>query len=295
LLNVVRCCVEQRNRQQEESGRMKGPSLRYDVRVLRVFCCDACGRQVQTRGNVTSQTCQCSDPPKFMRPLERPRTVSPDVSRFLSPADPSELIEVEEIDEAPHVPHVPIKPPPPARFANRRKLYDETAKEAEPDFGDGIASDQENAAISDVAVSDAAVSDAAVSADDPFDNSTLDSEVLRTSPPSGNRDRNGDYSRQRRGRGGARRADSQGPGASQQDQRSRAAGSKGTKPAPPLKRDPRPKAEESIKTQNSKIADNATAPRDAAGKPQDSEKGEGRQRSRRRGRRRGPRPEGSGA
>jgi len=220
-----------------------------------------------------------------MRPLERPRTVSPDVSRFLSPPDPSELIEVEEIDETAYVPHVPIKPPPPARFANRRKLYDETATEAEPDFGDGIASDQENAADSD----------AAVSADDPLDNSTLDSEVRRTSPPSGNRDRSGDHSRQRRGRSGARRTDSQGPGAAQQDQRSRAAGSKGTKPTPPLKRDPRPKSEESTKTQNSNIADNIVAPRDAAGKPQDSEKGEGRQRSRRRGRRRGPRPEGSGA
>ena len=268
---------------------MKGPSLHYDLRILRVFCCDACGRQVQTPGRVTSQTCQCSDPPKFMRPLERPRTVSPDVSRFLSPLDPSDLIEADEIDETPYVLHVPIKPPPPARFANRRKLYDETATEtvtdAEPDFGDGITSETDNSAISD----------AEVSTDAPFENSTPDSEVLRTSQPSGNRDRSGDRSRRRRGRGGAGHAGSQKPGATHQDQRSGATDSKRTSPGPPQKRDPSPRAEESTRTQNSDSADNAAAPRDAAGKPQDSEKGEGRQRSRRRGRRRGPRPEGSGA
>ena len=120
---------------------MKGPSLRYDMRVLREFCCDACGRTVQAPAWATSRTCMCSDPPKFMRPLERPKTVSPDVSRFITPLDPADAIEEEDVDEVPYVPHVPIKPPPPARFANRRKLYDDTAPAEEPDFGEGVSAD----------------------------------------------------------------------------------------------------------------------------------------------------------
>ena len=76
-----------------------------------------------------------------MRPLERPKTVSPDVSRFITPVDPADAIEEEDVDEVPYVPHVPIKPPPPARFANRRKLYDDTTSVNEPDFGEGITAD----------------------------------------------------------------------------------------------------------------------------------------------------------
>lgn len=120
---------------------MKGPSLHYDMRVLRQFCCDACGRIVQAPAWTTSRTCTCSDPPKFMRPLERPKTVSPDVSRFITPVDPADAIEEEDVDEVPYVPHVPIKPPPPARFANRRKLYDDTAVVSEANFGEGVSAD----------------------------------------------------------------------------------------------------------------------------------------------------------
>ena len=107
---------------------MKGPSLRYDLRVLRVFHCDACGREAQAPGNATSHTCPCSDPPKFMRPLERPRTVSPDVSRFISPAEPEDSIEEVEISDEDYVPHVPQLPPRPERFPNRRKLSDDIEK-----------------------------------------------------------------------------------------------------------------------------------------------------------------------
>ena len=119
---------------------MKGPSLHYDTRVLRQFCCDACGRIVQAPAWATSRTCMCTNPPRFMRPLERPKTVSPDISRFITPVDPADEIE-EEIDEVPYVAHVPIKPPPPPRFANRRKLYDDTATASEPDFGEGVTAD----------------------------------------------------------------------------------------------------------------------------------------------------------
>ena len=80
---------------------MKGPSLQYDLRVLRIFHCDGCGREAQVPAGVTSHTCACTDPPKFMRPLERVRVTSPDVTAFLSVPDPSELVEetveVEEV------------------------------------------------------------------------------------------------------------------------------------------------------------------------------------------------------
>ncbi len=122
---------------------MKGPSLRYDLRVLRVFHCDACGREAQAPGNATSHTCPCSDPPKFMRPLERPRTVSPDVSAFISPAEPEDTIEEVEISDEDYVPYVPILPPRPERFPNRRKLSDDIEKyQGSESSADGDAGSQ---------------------------------------------------------------------------------------------------------------------------------------------------------
>ncbi len=133
---------------------MKGPSLHYDTRVLREFCCEACGRTVRAPASATSRTCICSDPPKFMRPVDRRKPVSPDVSRFITPVDPADDIEEDIVDEVPYVPHVPVKPPPPARFANRRKLYDETAVVSEDNFGDGVSSDagEESSSSDDIAV-----------------------------------------------------------------------------------------------------------------------------------------------
>ena len=281
---------------------MKGPSLRYDMRVLRVFSCDACGRQVQTPGNVTTQTCLCSDPPKFMRPLDRPRTVSPDVTRFISPADPEDLIEVDEIDETPYVLHVPVKPPPPARFANRRKLYDDTAARDEPDFGEGIVNNTAN----DSPVRDEAPTELAWNAD-----------LEKPSQESDTAD--GDKGRSRRRR----------PGRVGEPDTARPQSSNATPPTrrPDARERPDPlgrpragqsgatsDAGQSNRTPNSKIVgSDRSAPSDgnaqpgsdstaeqtssepASSEPASSEQGEGRRRSRRRGRRRGPRPEGGDA
>ena len=72
-----------------------------------------------------------------MTPLERPKTVSPDMTAFLSPPDPSELIE-EEIVEEPYVPYVPQLPPPRVQFPGRRKLSDEIERFQPPEFGVGV-------------------------------------------------------------------------------------------------------------------------------------------------------------
>ena len=117
---------------------MKGPSLQYDLRVLRVFCCDGCGRQVQSPGHLTTHTCACSHPPRFMRPLERPVTVTPDVTVFLSPPDPTDLIEEQQADEEPYVPWIPNLPPRPVRFPGRRKLTDDIEKFQSTEFGSGV-------------------------------------------------------------------------------------------------------------------------------------------------------------
>ncbi|MEJ7590565.1 MAG: hypothetical protein WKF77_03395 [Planctomycetaceae bacterium] len=271
---------------------MKGPSLRYDVRVLRVFCCDACGRQVQTPGNVTTQTCLCSDPPKFMRPLDRPRTVSPDVSRFISPADPEELIEVEVIDETPYVLHVPVKPPPPARFANRRKLYDETAAQMEPEFGEGIVHNTTN----ETPGKDEAQAEARRHPD--HKKSAEESHIAAAD--------SGRSRRRRRGRGDepdtarppgnhaappAKRPDVRGrPGTGQlgstrdagQPNRNSNAESVGSDQSLPEDR-------------SLHSVDDAESGSVSTDEQASSEQGDGRRRSRRRGRRRGPRPEGGGA
>lgn len=260
---------------------MKGPSLHYDLRVLRVFCCDACGRLVQVPGNVTSHTCQCSDPPKFMRPLERPRTVSPDVSRFISPPDEADLPEVDEVDEIPYVPHVPVKPPPPARFANRRKLYDDTAAETQPAFGEGIMHDAESEAEETVTPAD----------DQPREDGRQHSHTSATTRPSENTDRDRNRPRRRRGRGGS--ADSgQLPGreATAKTPRPEAERRGATKATGRINRDV-----SAANDTSSHMDSSGTASRDAESASTSSGQGEGRRRSRRRGRRRGPRPEGGSA
>lgn len=281
---------------------MKGPSLRYDMRVLRVFSCDSCGRQVQTPGNVTTQTCLCSDPPKFMRPLDRPRTVSPDVSMFISPADPEDLIEVDEIDETPYVLHVPVKPPPPARFANRRKLYDDTTALDEPDFGEGIVQNTPN----DSPVNEGAPAETLWNPG--HEKPAVESEKAPGDKAPGDKERS---RKRRRVRGGeadaarppgrnaapptrrpdaGRRADARGrPGAGKPGStrdtgpadRNLNAGFDGLDRSTP--------SDDDIQAGSDSTAERSSS------EPSSSKQDDGHRRSRRRGRRRGPRPEGGGA
>ena len=276
---------------------MKGPSLRYDMRVLRVFTCDSCGRQVQTPGNVTTQTCVCSDPPKFMRPLDRPRTVSPDVSMFISPADPEDLIEVDEIDETPYVLHVPVKPPPPVRFANRRKLYDDTTAQDEPDFGEGIV---QNTPI------DSPVNEQAPA--ETLQNSGHEKPAKESEKALGDKARS--RSRRRVRRGEANVASPPGRNAAPPTRRPDADGGADARGRPGAgqpgsTRDTGP-ADHNVNAGFDGLARSTPSDSDAqpasdstgessSSAPSSSKQDDGHRRSRRRGRRRGPRPEGGGA
>lgn len=266
---------------------MKGPSLHYDLRVLRIFRCDGCGRQVQTPGSVTSHTCHCSDPPKFMRPLDRPKTVSPDVSAFLSPQDPADLVEEEIIEETPHVPYVPPKPPTPARFANRRKLYEETAPGPDLDPGNDNASSDE--------VSFGEGIDQGLNAEAASEQETLllpeSSESLpadrETRSARANRKFNEKPQQRRRGRGGRTSGDRQTD--TSRERPGRIQESKDVQPlsaaSPPPDTAAADKPDSESESEGDESAGSTSAV-DGSGSP--------RRRSRRRGRRRGPRPEGGG-
>ena len=264
---------------------MKGPSLHYDLRVLRVFCCDACGRQVQAPGHVTSHTCLCSDPPKFMRALDRPRTVSPDVSKFISPADPADLVEDVEIDETPYVLHVPLKPPPPARFANRRKLYDDNAAEDQPEFGEGI-----------VPVAHSEVNSRVETGIEVPQNTGNESTVETSETVAGDKER---PRRRRRGQSGSTDAERL-PGRNAKTHGAQSSGGHHSAARTPgeKKVNTTARAGESVKDGSamaSESDDHAESSGDSSPEKSSPEQGEGRRRrSRRRGRRRGPRPEGGG-
>ena len=121
---------------------MKGPGQQFDLRALRVFRCRSCGRQISVPGSVTSQLCGCSDPPQFMTAIDRAAVVSPDVTAFISPADPAEV----ELDEAaqleaeeayvPYVPQIPVRPP---QHPGRRKLSEDIERYQPAEFGAGLS------------------------------------------------------------------------------------------------------------------------------------------------------------
>ena len=124
----------------ESLNAMKGPGLQFDLRALRVFQCNNCGRRISLPGSATSHLCGCSDPPRFMTPLDRKPAVSPDVTAFLSPAEPGDLEEdlTPEAEEpyVPYVPQVPVRQP---QFPGRRKLSEDLEKYQPAEFGVGIA------------------------------------------------------------------------------------------------------------------------------------------------------------
>lgn len=121
---------------------MKGPGLQFDLRALRVFRCRSCGRQISVPGSVTSHLCGCSDPAQFMTAIDRAAVVSPDVTAFISPADPAEV----EVDEAaqlaaeeayvPYVPQIPVRPP---QHPGRRKLSEDIERYQPAEFGAGLS------------------------------------------------------------------------------------------------------------------------------------------------------------
>ncbi|MEY3458570.1 MAG: hypothetical protein RL215_1727, partial [Planctomycetota bacterium] len=121
---------------------MKGPALQYDIRALRSFVCNQCGRTSALPGRVTSALCHCSSPPRWMQPLDRPPVSKPDVSAFISPPDPLDhVVDENESDEV-----IPGWKPPvvirPQQHPERRRLSEDLPNSELPTSTDPHTSTQ---------------------------------------------------------------------------------------------------------------------------------------------------------
>lgn len=84
---------------------MKGPGLRNDLEIRRMFKCPQCGRTVLKLGDEVSVTCPCTDPPTWMK-------IQPDPPKRTFHFDKIEIPLTEEdlvIRERPRR----MPPPPP--------------------------------------------------------------------------------------------------------------------------------------------------------------------------------------
>jgi hypothetical protein len=90
---------------------MKGPGMRLDLDVRRVWECPECHRQVREEGQVVSRVCGCTRDGVNMRLVELPRPKPP--VRLPDPAG-SAADETELADFPTDIPvHPPVKAPPP--------------------------------------------------------------------------------------------------------------------------------------------------------------------------------------
>jgi hypothetical protein len=55
------------------SKEMKGPGMRLDLDVRRVWQCPACGREIKSEGQTVSKACGCTKEGVAMRLVEKPR------------------------------------------------------------------------------------------------------------------------------------------------------------------------------------------------------------------------------
>jgi hypothetical protein len=96
---------------------MKGPGMRLDLDVRRVWECPECHRQLRSEGQATARLCNCTREGVSMRLVELPRP-KPTV-RVPEPSG-SEGEESELADFPTDIPvHPPVKPAPPASADNR--------------------------------------------------------------------------------------------------------------------------------------------------------------------------------
>jgi hypothetical protein len=90
---------------------MKGPGMRLDLDVRRVWECPECHRQMRSEGQATSRVCGCTREGVAMRLVELPRP-KPQV-RAPEPAGP-ESDETQLADFPTDIPvHPPVKRAPP--------------------------------------------------------------------------------------------------------------------------------------------------------------------------------------
>lgn len=88
---------------------MKGPGMRLDLDVRRVWQCPACGREVRSSGQVVGRVCSCTKEGTAMRLVELTRPLPP----VRLPQTASETDGMELADFPTDIPiHPPQKRPP---------------------------------------------------------------------------------------------------------------------------------------------------------------------------------------
>lgn len=174
---------------------IKGPSLKIDLRVLRVWKCGSCGRTVRTPGNATSRICGCSSSPVFMALMDQREKPVFDVQQFISPDDPN----ADADDDAPDG----LEEATAAVLEAIRLRVEAAAAPPRTDYAAGF---DELADVSHAEANDPARGDS----------QSPDSER-----PSGSNSDRPSYGRRRDGRGGPGRIDSAGTSRPRPDQRSR--------------------------------------------------------------------------
>ena len=93
---------------------MKGPGLRLNLAVERRWSCPACGRRAVTGGDVTTLSCPCADPPRWME------MVDPKTSPRPEPKMPdAQTLTEQDLDR---LGIEPLKEEPPATTPNEVSL-----------------------------------------------------------------------------------------------------------------------------------------------------------------------------
>jgi hypothetical protein len=85
---------------------MKGPGVRLDLDVRRVWRCPACGRETRSEGQVVLRLCGCTKEGIAMRLMELPRPM-PTVR---VPQPPSADADIPQLADFPT--DIPVNPPP---------------------------------------------------------------------------------------------------------------------------------------------------------------------------------------
>jgi len=131
---------------------MKGPGIRLDNDIRRVWQCPKCQQQMKTGGNVTSNRCRCEPNGVVMALVEPRRQVRTFPAPPLEPPEPEPDDDISEVaDERESPAATPIEEP---ETASAEKAADEPVASAEQstpdpadaspgdadltDFGDGI-------------------------------------------------------------------------------------------------------------------------------------------------------------
>lgn len=87
---------------------MKGPGLRHDLEIRRLWRCPKCQRELRFLGDVVSLSCNCTDPPVWMQLIQVPKKPAPKFEKIVVPLTEEDLIVRER---PPRIPDFLLPPP----------------------------------------------------------------------------------------------------------------------------------------------------------------------------------------